>query len=279
LFQPKESKTLEGAYTRLVYLVPPNRSPLEVLRNYQEQVQSQGGEILFECKEAECGGAADRSSGGGGGLMSLGMVLLPYARVRDAHFSNGWCATTENIKGQRYTAATMNDGAMHVAVHAYEVVDNMSCKAFNGRTIAAVYVLEQKAREQKLVVVEAKEMADKIMATGSVALYGIYFDTDKSALKAESAPTIKQIVQLLRDDASMKLLVVGHTDNQGEFDYNMNLSQHRADAVVAELTGAHGIQSSRLRPVGIAYASPVAPNTSEEGRARNRRVELVADPR
>ncbi|MGH8728911.1 MAG: DUF4892 domain-containing protein [Burkholderiales bacterium] len=73
LHEPKNKKALEGAYTRLAYLIPQDRSPLEVLRNYQDEIKAKGGKILFECKEAECGGDPKRSSSGGGGDVSLAM--------------------------------------------------------------------------------------------------------------------------------------------------------------------------------------------------------------
>ena len=76
VYEPKNKKALEGAYTRLAYLLPAERSPLEVLRNYQDEVKSQGGKILFECKGAECGGDQRHSTAGGGGDMSLSMYPL-----------------------------------------------------------------------------------------------------------------------------------------------------------------------------------------------------------
>jgi outer membrane protein OmpA-like peptidoglycan-associated protein len=120
-------------------------------------------------------------------------------------------------------------------------------------------------------------MAEQISASGSIALYGIYFDTNKTELKAESSLTLEQIAKLLRDDSTLKLLVVGHTDNVGTLLYNMELSSRRAAAVVAALTADYAINANRLTPVGVAYASPVASNHTEEGRAQNRRVELVED--
>jgi len=77
LHEPANKKILEGAYTRLVYLIPPNRSPLEVLRNYRDELQGKGGQILFECTGAECGGDPGRGISDGGGNMSLSMYLYP----------------------------------------------------------------------------------------------------------------------------------------------------------------------------------------------------------
>jgi outer membrane protein OmpA-like peptidoglycan-associated protein len=80
---------------------------------------------------------------------------------------------------------------------------------------------------------------------------------------------------LLKQDPKLKLHVVGHTDSVGELKFNMDLSRRRADAVVKELTTKHGVASARLRSDGVGPLSPVASNKTDEGRAKNRRVELV----
>jgi len=126
-----------------------------------------------------------------------------------------------------------------------------------------------------MVTVDAAAMAKDIAATGRVALYGIYFDTDKADIKPESEPTLEEIATLLKQDPKLKLYVVGHTDNVGGYDYNTKLSQRRAASVVNTLTTKHGIQAVRLTAAGVGLLAPVAPNDTEEGRAKNRRVELV----
>jgi len=149
--EPKNKKALEGAYTRIAYLIPAERSPLEVLRNYQDDIKSKGGKILYECKAAECGADPSRSSGGGGGHMSLAMYLYPPERVIDPHGSNGYCALAENITDQRYTAAELPEPVAHVSVLTYTIVAPGSsdvCHGFNGRTIAVVDILEAKDREK-----------------------------------------------------------------------------------------------------------------------------------
>ena len=278
VFEPKKKKALEGPYTRLVYVIPEQRSPLEVLRNYQDDIKSRGGTILYECKGAECGGSPERSSGGGGGLMSLAMFLFPPERVIDPYRSTGWCALSEQIADQRYMAAEIPQSGAHVSVHTYTLVSPGAtdrCPGLNGRTIAAVDIIEAKARENKMVTVEADAMAKSIDSTGRVALYGIYFDFNNADVKPESDETLKEIATLLKQSAGLKLLVVGHTDNVGSFPFNMDLSQRRAAAVVAALVTRFSIAKDRLTPVGVSFASPVAPNKTEDGRAKNRRVELV----
>ncbi len=126
------------------------------------------------------------------------------------------------------------------------------------------------------VVADAASLANSLKETGKFALYGIYFDTGKSEIKPESEPSLKEIAKLLQNDPKLKLYVVGHTDNAGTFDYNLKLSKDRAEAVVKILTNKYGITASRLLSFGAGPVAPVESNQTEEGRAKNRRVELVA---
>jgi outer membrane protein OmpA-like peptidoglycan-associated protein len=144
---------------------------------------------------------------------------------------------------------------------------------------AATYyelTIVEKAAMAQDVTADAASMARDIASTGRVAVYGIYFDFDKSDLKPESKPALDEIAGLLAQDPKLKLFVVGHTDNVGEVSYNMTLSQSRAEAVVKALVTDYKIDASRLKPYGVGPLCPVAANTTEEGRAKNRRVELVA---
>ncbi|HUE83432.1 MAG TPA: OmpA family protein [Pyrinomonadaceae bacterium] len=84
-------------------------------------------------------------------------------------------------------------------------------------------------------------------------------------IKPESKPELQEIANLLRQSPSLNLFVVGHTDNQGGHDYNMDLSRRRADAVVKALVAEYGIPRSRLEAAGISFLAPVASNATEEG--------------
>jgi len=134
-------------------------------------------------------------------------------------------------------------------------------------------VIEKQAMQQD-VTMDAKALAGGIGEAGSVAVYGIYFDTGKSALKPESSPALQEIVKLLRQNPTLKLYVVGHTDMVADVATNMRLSQARAQSVVNALV-AQGIAGSRLIAYGDGPYAPVASNRTEEGRAKNRRVDLV----
>jgi OOP family OmpA-OmpF porin len=135
-------------------------------------------------------------------------------------------------------------------------------------------IVEREIMKQEIVA-DANAMGDDINNSGHVALYGIFFDSGKSEIKPESDKALEQIAILLKNTESLYLYVVGHTDNVGTIDSNMKLSKDRADAVVNTLVTRYGISSTRLKSYGVASLLPVASNSTEEGKAKNRRVELV----
>jgi OmpA-OmpF porin, OOP family len=135
-------------------------------------------------------------------------------------------------------------------------------------------IVEREVMKQEITA-NAEAMGNDINTTGHVAVYGIFFDSGKTEIKPESDLAIEQISKLLLSTPSLKLYVVGHTDNVGTIEANMKLSKDRADAVVNALVTKYAIPAARLKSYGVASLSPVAPNDNEEGKAKNRRVELV----
>lgn len=135
-------------------------------------------------------------------------------------------------------------------------------------------IVERELMKQE-VVANAQAMGNDIGSTGHVSIYGIFFDTGKSDIKPESDAAIAEIAKLMQGDATLKLYVVGHTDNVGSLEANMKLSKDRADAVMRTLAAKHGVAAARLRAFGVGSLSPVTSNDTDEGRAKNRRVELV----
>jgi outer membrane protein OmpA-like peptidoglycan-associated protein len=147
-------------------------------------------------------------------------------------------------------------------------------EAEKGNGVIWLRIVEKEAMQQH-VVADAASFGNDLKATGHVAVYGIYFDTGKSVLKPESTPALQEVAKLLGADPSLKLWVVGHTDSVGAVEGNMKLAQARAEAVVTALTTAHGVAAARLKGYGVGPLAPVASNDSDDGRAKNRRVELV----
>lgn len=144
-------------------------------------------------------------------------------------------------------------------------------------------------RDFNLLILEREEMKQDVLAnaealhaslttTGHVEVRGILFDTGKAELKPESEASLAEVAKLLKANAALKVWVVGHTDSVGSAESNVTLSNARAASVVKALVEKHGIGAARLASHGNGPYAPVASNASEDGRAKNRRVELVAQP-
>ncbi|MBF0376292.1 MAG: OmpA family protein [Desulfamplus sp.] len=138
-----------------------------------------------------------------------------------------------------------------------------------------IHVVEKQLMKQ-VVVANAEAMSGSIKDIGRVSVYGIYFDTGKADLKPESEQAMTEIVKMLKADPNLKIYVVGHTDNTGQFAANVKLSMDRAVSVVNSLTIKYGIAAARLTPFGCGPVAPVASNKTDDGKAKNRRVELVS---
>lgn len=136
------------------------------------------------------------------------------------------------------------------------------------------YILVQTQLTQD-VVATAAALSSGLSSNGHAVVNGILFDTRKAVVKPESDAALKEVVKLLQQDAKLKLYVVGHTDNVGPLAANMELSRARAAAVVQVLVAQYGVAAARLQAYGDGPYAPVTSNDTEDGRALNRRVELV----
>jgi outer membrane protein OmpA-like peptidoglycan-associated protein len=248
----ESSEKLEGKVTRISYYLPEDRSTLEVFRNYEDALKAAGFEILYTCSNKECGGR-------------------PFNH-KVVKYSGGFA---DNYSDQRFLAARLPRDEGDIYVSLYIVKNTSGGGKDRNHIYTQVDVIEVAPMQEAMVTVDANAMAEEIFETGSISIYGILFDFDKADIKPESAATIKEIAALLNNNPDLKLFIVGHTDNKGSLDYNTNLSQKRAEAVVAVLVSEHGIESAKVTPKGLGFLAPVASNSSEDGRAKNRRVELV----
>ena len=247
--QPAKSERLEGKITRITYQAPMGRSTLEVYRNFEDALKRAGFQVVFSCAEPNCGN---------------GNVAQSVNTDNAINYWNPGFA-------QRHLSAKLSraaqGGDVYVSLHIANSTD--------GGPGIQLDVIEMKPIESGLVTVNAESLSSDISRSGHASVYGIYFDTGKADVKRESDSALKEVAKLLQAHPELKLCVVGHTDNQGAFDLNMDLSRRRSDAVVAALISKFGIAAARLRAAGDGPTAPVASNDTEEGRAKNRRVELV----
>jgi len=254
---PSMSDTLEGKVTRILYRGPENRSTLEILRNYQIALSEKGFESVYECAGDACG------------RLFHWLLYKDEKQIRNTKTSGNAFDSPKDI---RYLAVrkTSADGAV-TTVSLLVAVDAIWTK----KPVTLVEIIEKEPMDTGMVAVNADAMAEGLDETGHIAIYGIYFDTGSDRIKEGSDETLTEISKLLASDPSLNLLVVGHTDSEGGYDFNIDLSRRRAASVVNALVERFGVDSGRLTDAGVGYLAPVETNDTEEGRAKNRRVELV----
>jgi outer membrane protein OmpA-like peptidoglycan-associated protein len=144
----------------------------------------------------------------------------------------------------------------------------------NGGEVYTLTIVERSTMAQD-VQLTAADLAKALSETGSIALHNILFDTGKATITPGSSKELQLVIDVLKADATLRIEVQGHTDNTGTPASNLTLSEQRANAVRDYLIRTGGIAATRLTAVGFGDTKPVAPNTTDEGKAQNRRVELV----
>jgi len=260
---PDNSKSLsvEGQVSRYTYAAPEGRTATELLRNYKLEFQRLGLETIYEKKA------------GGPGWFGPGFDKIA-AEDELGQILEYNEADERLIIGKSHDAKPSYFLVFVTSYNDGVIPERMQGTVRKGRALAEVVAITPDVLEQKMAFVNAGEMKGAIGESGKVVLYGIFFDTDKDAVKPESKPTLDEIVKLMKSTPQLRLHVVGHTDNQGKPDYNLDLSRRRAASVVRELT-AKGISADHMDAFGSGPYSPLSSNATEAGRAKNRRVELV----
>src|SRR6266508_2761957 len=238
-FDGSKINTIDG---RLATIEAEGRgsSAFEVFKTYESLIKGLGGVTVFE-------GTADKMDAAG--------VKFSDTRHREPVYD-----------GDQMGVYLLRTPEKDIWVEAYVRQHGKEGTYF-------LTVVEKKNLDVRASLLPAEEMKKELDAKGHVALY-INFDFDKATIKPESQPIVDQIVKLLKTNPSLDLTVEGHTDNVGQPAYNQRLSGSRATSVVAALT-AQGIEARRLKAVGYGQDKPIADNSTDDGRAKNRRVELV----
>ncbi len=223
-------------------------STLKVYENYKNALSSADFEILFECALDACGSSAD--------VRALGGRLATTDNVFNFHRAPYYLvARRMTVEGPAYVALFIGGYNQDVAVQQV--------------------VLETRDIAANLIEVNADLLHRELRDSGRVSVYGIQFDTNRADVRPESKEALDSLAGLLKEHAKLQLYVVGHTDDVGAVEYNRDLSSARAKAVVDMLVKDYGISADRLQSAGVGPFAPAASNATEEGRALNRRVELV----
>ncbi len=223
-------------------------SSLKVMENYRAALADAGFTESFYCALDDCGNDTQASTLGA----AMSVTESVYNYYKKPYFLVGEKTAS---KGKVYAA-------FFVAAYEDEVGIQQT-------------IVESEAAETDLIKVDAESLQRDLEEKGKAAIYGIYFDTDKSNIKPESKPALDEISKLLKQHPELKLYVVGHTDDTGEMSHNLELSSLRADAVTKALIQNYQIDASRLVARGVGPFAPESNNTSSQGKSLNRRVELV----
>lgn len=250
-----KSQALEGKVTQITYSAPVERSILEIFRNYEAAMKRAGFVVLFSAKKIELG--------------DKWLDEFVKATTRPERYGGAGLGT--RLDGEfsyLVTKLTRAEGDVYVAMC-------VATSWFQKFPVVQLDIIETKPMETGLIKVNAEALAKDIEQTGHVSIYGIFFDTGKADVKPQSEEALAEIAKLLTQERALNLYVVGHTDNVGTLASNIDLSKRRAEAVVKVLVSKYSIGTERLYAAGVGPLSPVATNKFEEGRAKNRRVELV----
>ena len=265
----------QGKITRSVYISPVGRSSLEVFKNYRDAVASKGFQPVFECSGEACGPSFFHLIYRWDNQPSLPMAQ-GYSGIR-GHLIK---AALDQVVDIRYIlfkkAGPGGDNyvSLYAGLHRGGGFGAYS-EILNDRVGVLVQIAEQAGMETKMVTLKAEEITSDIGKNGRAVFYGIQFDFDKADIKPASEPQLVEMAKAMKADPKLKVYIVGHTDNQGKLDYNTSLSQRRAEAVIIALSIKHGIDAKRMTAKGLASLASVVSNRTEEGRAKNRRVEMV----
>jgi OOP family OmpA-OmpF porin len=258
----EKSLKTEGLVSRYTYLAPPGRSPAELSRNYKNEFQRLGLISLFEKTMADKGGYGS-ALGDIPDQDDLGQILA-YGEAQERLL----ISKSSGPKPTYY----------YLLVTSYEdgiIPERLAGILTKDRALAELIIVEPQQMEVNMTLLNADEMSQAITDTGRVLLYGINFETGKDTLRPDSAPMLNEIAKLLNGHPGLNVHVVGHTDNQGSAASNLELSRRRSLNVVNELKAKYAVAAGRLDSFGCGLYAPVASNSAEEGRAKNRRVELV----
>ncbi|RLD23296.1 MAG: hypothetical protein DRI71_05655 [Bacteroidetes bacterium] len=245
---------LEGKIMRWQYSVSPDNNPAYILKNFESGFKNAGYKIIMNRN----GDSEDCSS-----------HLIKYEFYEMNHDLNlqkfGFAYSPNGDQNAIIVAKTTKDGK---DIYIVDVI-----ASFSNVVLITQDVVEVEAADTGLVT--AKNMADDIAATGHIAIYDIYFDTGKAEVMPASATAMKNVAEYLKANPDKHYYIVGHTDNEGDYAANMTLSENRAKAVMTYLVNDLGVDADQLKALGASSMAPVLSNTTDKGKAKNRRVEIV----
>lgn len=256
---------LEGKLYRYNYeLQNTTHTMNEVYQNYRNALQKAGFEILTMGSNPN----RDRSKNnqpGGQTWVQVAHRKNPLPQTSRSRLFKG----SSSSGGYGYVAGKLEkpEGNVYAIVTTYQQNSSL--------IVVQIDILEEKPLDDGKITIDPDYLAREIATKGTVVLDGVYFDFDQAVVKPTSDASLASIATYLKQVPDAHFYVVGHTDYEGKLAYNLNLSQERASAVVDKLVDEYGIAPERLTAQGVGPLAPRTTNTTDVGRGKNRRVELV----
>ncbi len=259
-----EIEEISGRVTRNFYAYEgDDRTHTEVWKNFSDAIKAAGFDVIAEGVFPNSNRKPDV-----GGRSWQEVHLL----------NNGW--TQGGAVGKMVSGTSSSGGSGAVLAKKVRADDTLWVSILVEQHSASevgvlVDLIETKEAESGLVSANAEAMGKDIEELGRTVIDGLMFDHDKATLKPESKPALDEAAKLLEALKDKSFYIVGHTDSSGTYAYNLKLSADRAETVRVTLIQDYGVASERLHAVGVGPVSPVFANTSDGGKEKNRRVELV----
>ncbi|MDH3667085.1 MAG: OmpA family protein [Paracoccaceae bacterium] len=231
----------------------------QVIAGYRDRLAALGFAPLLDCANQDCGGFDFRFAV---------QLLPPPAMLMDAADFAQLTASKGTEGNETFVSILVSQllGTIHIQTVVVAPAE---------ASLAMAAAPEPEATAQPVVLAQDQaNLLDLLKANGHVPVRGLNFETGGAALTEDSRPALDALGEVLAGNPDLNVVIVGHSDNQGGLDANLALSKHRAEAVRDALV-ERGVDATRLEAHGVAYLAPITTNATEEGRAVNRRVELV----
>ena len=254
---PNSHEAIDGKIRRQFCKAPEGVSAYEIIKNYEKAIQSKGGTIIYLSRKAKT--YKDEETG-----KTIWFMRELFANGRLNHGAYSYLQLPNYAQDYVVGKISTAENDIYISLAAAQIEKNVY--------YTVVTIL---AEPMDMNNVTLNVLNEGIAQNGRVAIYDIYFDTGKSEVKDESTISLKTIADYLKNNSDQKFLIVGHTDNTGDFDANIKLSSDRAESVKQKLIADYNIPAEQLKIYGVGSTSPQMSNSTEDGKARNRRVELV----
>ncbi len=248
-------ETAEGQFTQQAWTITATGlTTLQLIRPLRDQLRNDGFDIVYECRDQDCGGFDFR--------FQTDVLPPPEMQV--------------NLGDFRYLAARKADGTELVSI----LVSRSARAGFVqvtrvGPTTTTVASADAEPLRSEATPLPTSDFGEALTQTGRAVLFGLEFETGSSQLGARSFDTLQALADFLAAQPDLQVALVGHTDSSGSLDGNIALSKRRARSVLERLVSDYGVSRSQLDAHGMGYLAPVASNLTQDGRTANRRVEVI----